>query len=340
MRPRAQQGAPVLRIVDLGTLGGDSSEAAGINLFGDVAGTSRIANGKPHAFLYRAGRMIDLGTLNRATESYGTAITDTGAIVGYASVFQADYVQEFRYQGFIWRNGVMGSVGALYSHASYNRRYGESAANAVNNAGVVVGWTVVGGFATPQHAFTFQNGQLLDIGGPGPGEDSRGTSRVGFYSSAWGINDLGEVTGAADGQAFLLRDGVRQQLGVPPGFTRSEGRAINAKGQIAGIATATGMSRGFLWDLGQMRGLEPWPGDVSSEALAMNIYSDVVGRSGNADLATARAMLWRGGKAIDLNTWVGDNSWMLQVATGINNAGQIVGTGRHNGQTRAFLLQP
>ena len=100
------------------------------------------------------------------------------------------------------------------------------------------------------------------------------------------------------------------------------------------------MSRGFLWDLGQMRGLEPWPGDVSSEALAMNIYSDVVGRSGNGDFSTSRAMLWRGGKAIDLNTWVSDNSWTLQVATAINNAGQIVGTGRHNGQTRAFLLQP
>lgn len=100
------------------------------------------------------------------------------------------------------------------------------------------------------------------------------------------------------------------------------------------------MSRGFLWDLGIMHGVEPWPGDVSSEARALNIYGDVVGRSGNGDWSASRAMLWRGGTAVDLHTTVTDNGWTLQVATGINNAGQIVGTGRHNGQTRAFLLQP
>ncbi len=339
--PARPAAAPVYRIVDLGTLGGDSSEAAGINLFGDVVGTSALANGKPHAFLYRAGRMVDLGTLTGGSENYGTAIADSGVIVGYSGINHYPYIAEFRHQGFIWQEGTMREVDALYCYCSSNRRYGDSRTLAVNNAGTAVGWSRAGGFATPTHAFRFQNGRLEDVGAPQPGEDQRGANGLGFYSTAWGINDLGEITGVVDGHTFLMRDGVRQNLGVPPGFARSEGRAINGKGQVVGITvTASGMSRGFLWDLGTMRGLEPWPGDVSSEARAVNIYSDVVGRSGNADFSTSRAMLWRSAVRVDLHTWVSDNSWTLQVATAINNAGQIVGTGRHNGHTRAFLLQP
>jgi hypothetical protein len=41
----------------------------------------------------------------------------------------------------------------------------------------------------------------------------------------------------------------------------------------------------------------------------------------------------------DLNKLIPAGSgWMLQEAYGINNAGQIVGTGMHNGQEHAFLL--
>lgn len=340
--PLAQQRPlPVYRIVDLGTLGGDSSEASGINLLGDVVGTSALASGRPRAFLYRAGRMIDLGTLKGGTQSYGMAIADSGVIVGYSGINDYPYIPEFSHQGFIWQDGTMRTVGALYCYCSSSRRYGDSRALAVNNAGIAVGWSRAGGWATPTHAFRLQNGRLEDIGGPPNVDDQRGAAGLGFYSTAWSINDLGEITGGVDGKAFLLRDGVRQELGVPPGFARSEGRAINGKGQVAGNSVAaTGMSRGFLWDLGTMHGLDPWPGDVSSEARAMNIYTDIVGRSGNGDLSFSRAMLWRGGRAIDLSTTVSDNSWTLQVATGINNAGLIVGTGRHNGQTHAFLLQP
>ena len=43
----------------------------------------------------------------------------------------------------------------------------------------------------------------------------------------------------------------------------------------------------------------------------------------------------------DLNAYVApDSGWVLQKATGINDDGQIVGTGSHNGNTRGFLLAP
>jgi hypothetical protein len=42
---------------------------------------------------------------------------------------------------------------------------------------------------------------------------------------------------------------------------------------------------------------------------------------------------------LDLNGVLAPN-WVFTEATAINDAGQIVGVGRHNGQVRAFLLKP
>ncbi|HXK31377.1 MAG TPA: hypothetical protein VJZ94_01370 [Candidatus Paceibacterota bacterium] len=44
--------APAYEVIDLGTLGGDSSVAYGINDRGQVVGNSKTSNGSEHAFLY------------------------------------------------------------------------------------------------------------------------------------------------------------------------------------------------------------------------------------------------------------------------------------------------
>src|SRR5262245_13233607 len=55
--------AATYSVKDLGTLGGTSAEALGINDEGGVVGWSLLANGRAHAFLWRAGKMSDLGAL-------------------------------------------------------------------------------------------------------------------------------------------------------------------------------------------------------------------------------------------------------------------------------------
>jgi probable HAF family extracellular repeat protein len=116
---------------------------------------------------------------------------------------------------------------------------------------------------------------------------------------------------------------------------------VNNKGQVAGIsATAAGAQHAFLWDLGTLRDLGVLPGDVSSEARAINDASTVVGRSGGADLSQSRAVLWQGTVPVDLNQLVRAQNWTLSAATGINNLGQIVGVGVHDGSVRGFLLTP
>jgi probable HAF family extracellular repeat protein len=74
---------------DLGTLGGATSEARGIDENGDVVGSAQNAAGQPRAFLWRNGRMIDLnsalvGAPGWVLES-AAGILDTGQIVGYGT---------------------------------------------------------------------------------------------------------------------------------------------------------------------------------------------------------------------------------------------------------------
>jgi probable HAF family extracellular repeat protein len=66
----------------------------------------------------------------------------------------------------------------------------------------------------------------------------------------------------------------------------------------------------------------------------------VVGYSYDAQ-GKSRAFIWTNGMLFDLNTLVEDApGWTLTAAYGINESGQIVGSGLFNGRHSAFLLDP
>jgi probable HAF family extracellular repeat protein len=89
-----------------------------------------------------------------------------------------------------------------------------------------------------------------------------------------------------------------------------------------------------------MQDLGTLPGGTSSFAFGLNDSGQVVGDSYNAS-GQPHAFVWQNGTMSDLNDLIPPGSgWVLGNATAINNAGQIVGVGSHNGQGRAFLLTP
>lgn len=326
--------ASTYTLTDLGTLGGPESEAAGVNIYGEVVGTSTTDTGARHAFRYRNGEMLDLGTLDGGLSSEGIAISDTGIVVGSSGWNGVGPGFPQMTLGFIWQDGAMRSTSYLYCVCSFNRRTGLSHAHAVNSDGRVVGDSLTARAGLWQ-AFFWQ----ADLGSARSLIDIN-SADGGFASAGYAINDRNEIAGEHGDRAVLIRDGVGQSLGVLPGHVRSSARAVNAIGQVAGFSMAAdGVRRGFFWD-GAMGELPPVPGQVSSEALAINAEGRAVGRSGNADLSETHAVLWNRGVAIDLNSRVAEHDLVLVTAAGINEVGQIVGTALRGNQRRAYLLTP
>lgn len=89
------------------------------------------------------------------------------------------------------------------------------------------------------------------------------------------------------------------------------------------------------FDLGSLGGI--------SEALAINDRGQIVGLSSNrlGIEGIQHATLWENGQIVDLNDLIPAGAgWTLELASGVNNRGQIVGYGVHDGRTQPFLLTP
>lgn len=312
-------------VTDLGTLGGSVSLAYGVNASGQVVGGSTAADGSPHAFLYTAGTMQDLGVLpGGGTSAAGRSINDSGQVVGVATLANGQ-VRGFYYSG----SGSLQDLGT-FPGGSF------SAATGINNAGTIVGESQL---ANGQYeGFVIgSDGTMQDIGNLG-----------GAYSAANGINNNGDIVGMSDTiqhpRAFLLPSGggPMQDLGTFPNGTFGGATAINASGQIVGQSDAhKGELTAFLYSGGQMQDLGTLPGGTGSYANAINSAGVVVGQSSVASGAV-HAFIYTGGTMVDLNSLIDPASgWLLEAANGINDAGQIVGTGMNpQGQTEAFILNP
>ena len=168
----------------------------------------------------------------------------------------------------------------------------------------------------------------------------------GSFSTAYGINNNGQVVGASSTagdaavHAFLYSGGSMQDLGTLGG-SASLAYAINNKGQVVGWSSTFGGIDGdavaFLYSGGVMQNLGTLGGAISV-AFAINNRGQVVGFS--RTVSGTAAFLWSDGVMTDLNTLLPENSgWYLGAAQGINDQGQIVGDGTApDGQQHAFLL--
>lgn len=229
------QHPPVLsyNIIDLGTFGGLSSVALGVNDNGQVVGSADTAQGLRHAYRWENGVMTDLGTLGYPTaRSEAWDINHDGVVVGIVGTGPN--------KAFIWENGIQTEIGPPEVLKS---AYG------VNDAKQVVGIFVVPAGGGDKHAFLWESGIMTDLGTLGGG-----------YAIAWDINNSGQVVGkaftATDERGFLWQDGVMSDLGTLDEWTSSAAFAINDLGQIVGKAgtTACVWDHGTIIDLGALGG--------------------------------------------------------------------------------------
>ena len=312
----AQAQRPIYDFLDLGSLNGGSSSATGINNYGQVVGSSTQSVYVPgigmttvsHPFIYSGAQMTDLVIPPEYQKNTGgaTGINDSGQVVGYTT---SGGVKSFLY-----------SNGAFH----YSKTVGE---RAINNAGQSLG--------SRQNATLYQGNVATDLGTLG-----------GYGSTGYGLNNLGQAVGEATlpgnnqtYSAFLYSNGQMQDIGKDTGLYFTEGHGISDNGIVAGVGGInpdnSGSYRAFVWQNGQAKVLGTLGGNTSF-AFAVNNAGTVIG---SADLPSGygEAFVYQNGQMYDL---FAGSDWSGGTATAINNKGQIVGNGYHNGHSRAFLATP
>jgi probable HAF family extracellular repeat protein len=129
-------------------------------------------------------------------------------------------------------------------------------------------------------------------------------------------------------------------------YTHAEG--INDHGVTVGSAYLEGniTVHATLWrQIGTITDLGVLGGDQCSFASAINAKTQIVGASMGDDCTfdnNTRAFLWEGGSIFDLNALIPAGSPLhLQWARGVNDRGEIVGSGLDaDGNVHAFLVIP
>jgi len=201
---------------ELGTLGGDNSEAHGINNRGQVVGSADVNTvlGIRHAFLWERGQMTDLGTFG-GDGSGALGINERGQVVGFASVPPGSGPGH----AFLWDNGNLQDLHPNGANAS--------GARAINNRGQVVGSYTAQD--ETEHAALWDGGVMTDLGVPS-----------NPASGALAINDAGQIVGhyrPAPNSfcSFLWDKGRVTTIGQCLSTALSFAFGINDRGDIVGV---------------------------------------------------------------------------------------------------------
>jgi len=336
---------------------GLNSEATWISSNGIIAGISQNGQMDPsfpgfpvnHGVLWKDGVIIDLGTLDGGFESASLAVNSHGQVVGAADNTTKDSAAMFgdnfgwatQTRAFLWQDGVMQDLHTLGGP--------DAVAYLINESGQVAGVSYLDskpsefcaqatGYSLTTGAFLWENGKMQDLGNFG-----------GTCTFAFDLNNKGQVVGAStltgdqEEHPFLWdnSNSTLKDLGTFGGST-GVAKALNDAGAVVGFADYAGnqLFRAALWDDDGMTDLGTL--DVYSFAQAINAHGQVVGFSTDAQFNNHQGFLWQpGGPMVALNSLVSSSSLQLTDPAGINDQGQIAGTGTDSaGNQHAFLLIP
>lgn len=309
-------------------------EYDGINARGDIIGVGLdpARFGREEGFVIKAGTttpvfLADPGTNNQ--DSRPRSINDQGVVVGnyQKNVVFPGGVEE------ITRPAIWPGPGGAGSDLGVNPT-GSADAFGINGQQQIVGWQGGATSITPWQRTGTTVTNLPPLAGSNDTE-------------AFGENSNGVVVGGAavpggtlpggNQAAVEWTNGKISTLGQLNGGAWSEALAINTAGQAVGSASPAGtslldshavmFSGGKAIDLNVRRGVNPG----SAHANAINTSGVIVGDDAFIDPLDVSGLnngfVYRNGHATELNTLIAPNpNVRLGPATGINDAGDIVGT--------------
>lgn len=269
------EGGRAYQAIDLGTLGGATSQALAINDSGQVIGWSDPAVGPHRAFLWDQGTLHDLGALTSGSTgepgySEAWAMNDAGFVVGISAEWDPTVVA--------WEKGDIRDLGV------------QSAGGHLD----VVGVNSKGDLVVNLDPYDYNGRAVLLAAGT--------RYELGYLNgsstSALGLNDRGQIVGASEAyqsslfpffHPFLWQDGVMIDLGVfgirecpDPQNDQcvvAEGAAadINQAGVAVGWAEDSAfVSRAFVWQDGVLRRLDIFPA-YATAALRINNRGQIAG---------------------------------------------------------------
>ena len=349
--------APLFQVTAVGL-----DSVAGINDQGQIVGTVNteskhkaeigVATDFQQVAVWTPGKTKILREFAHKPDCTPSAISNRGEIV--ASADQPDhYVGDGDWSDIIlfrWRQG------------RFSRMSDSGEVHGLNNRGQAVGFRV---WPDGEYGFMAWHGKVKEIRNPLSVE----------FCEINSINDTGLMAGVV-----YVHIGPPEQIGTSserhyaylwppngkpycietlPKTVFSEALGINNTGQVIGYVHfkddwAAGENsyhvvyndRAFLWQRGKMTLLDQNQPDIlDARPVAINNAGEIVGSAYLPSVKSGKYLshpfLYQNGVLFDLNTLIPANlHWELQTVSGINNRGQIIGSGLHNGKTHAFLLTP
>lgn len=336
---------PPYDVVDLGVLEPSWPETIpqALNGVGEVVGVSYVslpppyAGWAPRAVRWRDGVLQDLGLPAGTLFNEARSINAGGEIVGIAQRLIGGAAP-------ILYSDRDGDGTREWSFVFADSRQGY--AHGINDAGRVVGaYGANFAFYLDSHTPGAEAVTLHDaLREALPHYDPL------YWSVAVAVNDPGDILvnyyDRNGYQTALFQEGSVLQLVNLPEYRSFRPVAFNAAGAIVGLANRpeanTSVTHAVLYADGTVTKLEGLNPDWYPEPKGIDASGRVVGSTYTPEWKI-HAFLYENGHAQDLNDLLPPNSgWILEDATAINDAGEIVGTGYRDGidGRRGFLLTP
>jgi probable HAF family extracellular repeat protein len=300
------------------------------------------------AYLHTPGQgLIDLSTVIPGAHRPGYAyhvtavgLNDAGQVVGSWSARSTERPRD-----------VLGPEAFVFSVSTGMVNLGPSIGGrsdllAINNAGQILGTLALPRTTFVHHLPSGRTNTALPV--DFTGVEINGSGQIAGGISTWDGR-------SPEFHAALLDRGGVHDLGTLGGHT-AEVTGLNNAGWVVGGSDVAGSAddigipvrHPFLYrpgvgmtDLGM---LASHPLLTYSMALDVNDRGQVVGfQAGHREYGVVPFLYDAASGLVDLNDLldpITGAGWVIQTATGINNRGQITGTGMVNGVSRAYLLTP